>query len=360
MASRVIVHIGTMKSATTYVQDLASVNLQRLAEQGVLWPEADLPFLALADLLGRDEDRPGRAGTWLELVSSFSVHPGAAVFSNELLAPLGAARIKQVVTAFQPATVEVLLTARDLGRVIPSHWQTTLKNGSTTPWTQFAAAVCTEPAPLGNVSRRTDLGSWFWRRHDVPGILARWQRFVPSAQITVVTVPPAGSEPRVITDRFFRALDVSAADLEPPDHENASVGAHSAELLRRLNEAAPDLQRHHYRWGVKEALVRRSLASRAASEPRFGLAQEQHLWVRRRADRMIEEIQASGVRVIGDLDDLKPAEGNPDGVVDPADASDAELLQAAVQGLAGMVNVVGEMQLEQERVLRQAVEPPRR
>lgn len=87
MARRVHLHIGTMKSATTYLQELCSFNAQRLADQGLLWPPGDLPFLALADLVGRDTERPGRQGAWPDLVQSIQQHPGDAVWSNELLAP---------------------------------------------------------------------------------------------------------------------------------------------------------------------------------------------------------------------------------------------------------------------------------
>lgn len=351
MARRVFVHIGTMKSATTYVQALAHDNADRFAAQGVLWPPSDLPFLALAELLGRDEERPGRAGAWAELVRSFGEHPDTAVFSNELLAPVGRVAVQRIVGAFQPAEVQVVITARDLGRVIPSHWQTTLKNGSTTPWTEFAAAVCAEPAQRANVARSVDIGSWFWRRHDVPAIIDRWSRWVPVEQITVVTVPPAVEDARVVGERFADVLDVSVAGFEQPEHDNSSVGAYSAELLRRLNASAPGFQRHDFRWGVKEGLVRRGLAVRADTEPKFGLSAEQHKWVRRRAERMIDEIRSSGVNVIGDLADLQPPSAPPGDAVDPASATDDELLAAALHGLAALVHEVGELEVERDSSL---------
>jgi len=347
MARRVFLHIGTMKSATTWLQGMAFANSDRLAQQGVFWPVADQR--ALADFLGRDEARTGHEGAWPELVGAIQRHPGDAVWSNELLAPLGAGKIKRLVAAMQPAHVEVVVTARDLGRVIPSHWQTTLQNGSTTKWSDFAAAVCTEPAQLTRVPRSEDVGSWFWRRHDIPTVLARWQPFVPAKQMTVVTVPPVGSDPQIVVDRFAMVVGINASGLEQPPHGNSSVGAYSAELLRRLNEVVPDLERHHYRFGVKKVLTRTALMGRAAQEPRFTLTEEHRRWVDERAGRMIDEIQASGVRVVGDLDDLRPApQVSPHGV-DPSSASEADLLEAALQGLGEMAKFVGDQQLELER-----------
>jgi hypothetical protein len=142
--------------------------------------------------------------------------------------------------------------------------------------------------------------------------------------------------------------------LHQPEYDNSTVGAYSAELLRRLNETAPQLEREHLTWGVKEALVRRALSSRAGDEPPFGLTQQQQEWVRRRADRMIAEIRATGARALGDLEDLRPAVGVPAAAVDPSSATDADLVEAALEGLAGMVNVVAQL----KRELQQAVPAP--
>lgn len=249
----------------------------------------------------------------------------------------------------EPGEVEVVVTARDLGRVIPSHWQTTLKNGSTTRWSDFAAAVCAEPAQAGHVRRSEDEGSWFWRRHDVVAILARWQQFVPAERITVVTVPPPGNSAQVVGERFASAIGVDASGFEQPDHGNSSVGAYSAELLRRLNGVSPNLERHHYRWGIKDALARLALAGRAQLEPSFGLTQPQLDWVCARAERMIEQIKASPVRVVGDLADLRPAREARTQAIDPADTSDADLLETALVSLGGMAKIVADLRVEQER-----------
>jgi hypothetical protein len=345
MARRVFVHIGTMKSATTYVQELGARNSSQLRERGVYWVTGERPFLAVGDLLDRHEHRPGSAGAWTDLVREIAQFPGDVVLSNERLAPLGGGRIRRVVAALAPAEINVVVTARDLSRVIPSHWQETLKNGDSTPWSTFAAAVCAEPVGDANVARKKDIGTWFWRRHDVARIVTRWQQHVPRSA-TVVTVPPRGSDPRIVADRFAAAIGVDSTALLQPEYDNSTVGAYSAELLRRLNETAPQLEREHFTWGVKDALVRRALSNRAADEPAFGLTPQQHEWVRLRAERMVAELRATSTCVLGDLDDLRPADGVPTAAVDPSSATDADLVRAALEGLAGMVNVVATLQRE--------------
>ena len=361
MARRVYVHIGTMKSATTYIQALGHTNRARLAEAGILWPATAQPFLAVADLMGKAQARPGRQGAWAKLSRRYAEHSGDAVLSNELIAALSPNRVERLVAALSPAEIHVVLTARDNGRVIPSHWQTTLKNGSKMAWSEFAAAVCSEPSrwrkltrsrrPIegGSLARSKETCNWFWRRHDLPEILAKWQPVVPAERITVVTVPPQGTKPEIVGDRFGSVLGVDTALFEQPDSVNSSVGAHSAELLRRLNASGHDLQRHHYTLGIRKALVGRALGDRAEHEPRFGLTQSQQDWVGQRAGRMIEQIRASSVSVVGDLDDLRPAEKVQPGLADPSMTAEADLLDAALVGLAEMVKEIGDAKLDGQR-----------
>ena len=341
-----------MKSATTYLQGLAEENQGRLAQQRVFWPAGDAPFLALADLQNRDDKRAGREGAWASFVRQIGEFSGDAVFSNELLAPLGPGKLKRLVAAMSPAEVQVVVTARDLGRVIPSHWQTTLKNGGTTSWADFASAVCATPQDCGNVGRSKDIGSWFWRRHDVPAILARWQQCVPIERMTVATVPPPGHDPHLVAARFASVLGVNSSGFEQPEYVNSSVGAHSAELLRRLNIVAGPLERQHYRWGVKEGLAKLALIGRAELEPPYGLSPAHNNWVCARADRMIEELRASSVRIVGDLEDLRPPRDVRPNLVEPDTTSYADLLAVGLTGLTEMVKVVGDERLERSQVRR--------
>src|SRR5262245_64490588 len=57
-------------------------------------------------------------------------------------------------------------------------------------------------------------------------------------------------------------------------------------------------------------------------------------WVTREADRITEGIRAAGCPVVGDLDDLRPRfddSGRP-----PGEVADDELLEAAIDSLAGL------------------------
>jgi hypothetical protein len=197
-----------------------------------------------------------------------------------------------------------------------------------------------------------DVAAGFWRRQDVPAIVANWAEQVSLDRVTVVTVPPSGVAPSVLGERFAAAVGVSATGFEQPPPSNPSVGLASAELLRRVNERTADLEWLEYRWGFKNALARLVLAERAAREKATTLDAAALAWARQRGSRLAEALDASGVRVIGDLSDLIP-DADPASVGEPAaDPSDAELLDAALDGLAGLGAVLAEARIEHEALVR--------
>lgn len=353
MASRMFLHVGTMKSATTYIQRLLEANRDRLLEEGLLWPTADTRYQAVRELLGQRKSR-GRRNAWRTLLREINSHQGDAVFSNELLAAFDVEQIRRLVQAFPPEMeIHVVITARDLVRVIPSHWQSKMKDGRTETWSEFAASVCADPEPRGPAAVETEtLHDWFWRRHDVASIISRWSKSVPMERISLVTVPSTAGDPNAVARRFGTVVGVDLTGLTQPQSLNASLGAHSAELLRRLNEVINAAEVEGRRYGPKVALAP-ALIERAAEEPRFALAPAHHAWVVERAKRMVDEIAKTGARVEGDLDELIPSAEPALEVVDPAAASDGELLQAASHGLIAMVSVVGTMREDFQALLLQ-------
>jgi hypothetical protein len=344
MARRVFLHVGVMKSATSYLQDLCDANRERLLAQGLLWTRSGDNFLATDDLLGTRRERPGLEGAWRRLAEQIEAHPGDALISNELLAPINQRKRTRLVDALRPAETSVIVTARDVARVIPSQWQTGARNRSTVGWRDYVAAIVADD---GN-----EIAAGFRRRQDVPAIVSNWAEQVSLDRVTVVTVPPSGVASSVLGARFATALGVSADGFEQPDASNPSVGLVSAELLRRVNERTEDLAWLEYRWAFKHALARLVLAERAGREPAMTLDAEALAWARERGAQIAEALDASGVRVVGDLADLIPtaepsAAGEP--VVEP---SEAELLDAAVDGLAGLGTVLAEARIEHEALVR--------
>src|SRR4051794_31097998 len=344
MSRRVFLHVGVMKSATSSLQALCDVNRERLLAQGLLWAKSGDNFLATDDLLGTRRARPGLEGAWQRLAAEVEAHGGDALISNELLAPINAQRRRRLVGALAPAEASVVVTARDIARVIPSQWQTGARNRSEVTWQDYTASLVADD---GN-----EVAAGFWRRQDLPAIVAHWSEQVTLDRVTVVTVPPSGGDPSLLGERFAEAVGVSAEGFEQPAASNPSVGFASAELLRRVNERTEALEWLEYRWGVKHALARLVLAERADKERSMALDLETLAWARERGARIAADLDASGVRVVGDLADLVPAEASGGEGESGAALSDTELLDAAVDGLAGLGSVLAEARIEHEALVR--------
>jgi hypothetical protein len=365
MARRIYLHIGVMKSATSYLQSLCEQNRERLAAAGFYWCPEDLRYQAVKDVLGRPRRNPNEAKGWDRVVEDLRRHPGDALLSNELLAGLGGRQARRLVTALPDGELHVVITARDLARIIPSHWQTTIKNGRTWTWREFAAAVCADgraetasavdagdDGEGGTAVEGADTNGWFWRRHDLPSIVARWAQLVPIERITLVTVPADSGDVETVAERFGSVVGLDVAGLEQPDtRRNPTLGAHSAELLRRLNAsmAATELDDPDHRF---ERALGGALAEHANLEPKFGLTQEQQDWVRQRAAVMVEQVGLLGLDVVGDLNDLIPAATPRAHAVDPEDTTDPELLAAAARGLVGLAPVFNDLRTERNELRR--------
>lgn len=326
MAERVVLHVGAMKSGTSYVQRLLVTNKETLAGRGVLFPGSSwrTQVRAVADVLERKRvvAQPPE-GAWQSLVDELAAWEGTGIVSMEFLGPAGPAKIERVVSSFPPGTVHVIVTARDLARNVPAMWQETLKNGRHRSFDDYVDAI-------RDSERGPGLG--FWREQGLVRMCRRWMNAVGAAQVTLVTLPGPGSPPEALWQRFAAAAGVEPAGMEQPPPANESLGAVSAEVLRQLNVLLDGMDYGDYAPLVKHQLAQRILGPRRREEPAVGFDPPD--WLLDRARRMVSSLRELGVRVEGDLDDLTPV---PVRGVDPRTVDDGERADAAIAALAGLV-----------------------
>ncbi|MEO5852559.1 MAG: hypothetical protein ABIQ15_08605 [Nocardioides sp.] len=332
MAERVVLHVGCMKSGTSFLQRTLAENRDALAAQGFTFPGEGWPqqVLAVIDVRGhrRDGEVPLDAvGAWDRLRAQVAAWPGTAIVSMEFLATTPAARIEQIVADLAPARVEAVLTVRDLGRSVPSMWQEGVKNGDTWQWDDFVAAVRDGDPRRPGPARR------FWRHQAATPIARRWSRGVGADRFALVTVPPAGSDPALLWRRFCSVVGLDPEPFTLPGPGNESLGAASAQLMRALNERLDGtLTTPDYNAWVKR-LAKQVLAPRRSVEPAIGYADP---WVAERAEGMITGLTSLGVRVVGDLAELRPV---PVVGVAPPDVPVEDELDAAVAAIAHVLGV---------------------
>ena len=199
MADRVVLHVGLMKSGTTFVQGRLEANRSALADRGVLFPGPTWArqTRAVQDLIG---SRHGQAGDWDDPVREVAAWPGTAVVSMEYLGPIAPARIERIVADLAGTRVEAVVTVRDLGRAVPAMWQETLKNRRTWSWTDYLAAL---------EDGEAEAGRKFWRQQDAARVVGRWVDGLGPDAVSVVTVPPSGSPGDLLWDRFLDAAGLA-------------------------------------------------------------------------------------------------------------------------------------------------------
>jgi hypothetical protein len=328
LAQRVVLHVGAMKSGTSYLQSLMTTNRELLATRALLFPGRVWrdQVSGVAEVLQRERVAiPPEHGAWQALVDEIAAWHGTGLISMEFLGPVGLQKIERVVSSFPAGSVEAVVTARDLNRSIPAMWQESLKNGRSFTFDEYVAGIREHEGP----------GNAFWREQTIAAMCRRWSDVVGLDRVTLVTVPPPGAAHAELWHRFSTAIGIEGGDVESPPKGNESLGAASAEVLRRLNDRVDDLAYPEYAPVVKHRLAKDVLAVRRELEPALGL--EVPEWLPELSTRMIERLRDLGVRVVGDLSDLNPVPVpgvHPDSV--PSDVR----LDAAVAGLEGLVRAL--------------------
>ena len=333
MSPTVYLHIGAPKTGTTYLQDRLSRNASSLAGHDIHFPSrsplvspALFHFRGALDLLGQDwGGAPGHAdGSWDALVKRVRRKSGTVVISHEILSPAGPEHVARAMEDLGP-DVHVVYTARDLGRQVPAAWQESIKQGRR--W-RYAAFV-----------RRMERGkTWFSRAFDLPSVLGTWGAHVPPEHVHLVTLPqPESSRPGDdLWQRFCRVVGIDPA--WAPDEStrvNQSLGVTEAAVLRRLNKK---LDRMARRETAYDGLVRSMLAEDVlarGSTTRITLPPAAYDWVDATTSTWLEWIQQSGIDVVGDVEDLRPA--LPDTKWrDPDQVSARKRSRVALNALAAM------------------------
>jgi hypothetical protein len=280
-----------------------------------------------------DDPAGSWTGEWDILAGQARRAGRTALISHELLAGATSEQTTRAIRSLQPAEVHIVVTVRDLASLLPAEWQETVKHRNQRPWDRWLAAIVDQPAPNGARA------SWFWKAHDTVDVLRRWSLLVPPERVHVVTVPPSGSSPDLLWQRFASVLGLDAGRFDTSAaRPNASLGLPEVEMLRRLNRTlASQIPSWFYAGRVKETLAHVVLAQRTASG-RLRLPEERHAWAHERADALIAELLSSGYDIVGDLNDLRPQPTREPGL-DPKDVSDAQVLDAALSGLAALLRI---------------------
>lgn len=322
MAERVVLHIGLMKSGTSFVQRRLFGNQERLAERGIHVPGRwRLQVLAASDVLGRDKpkDAPGH---WQWFLDEVAGHPGTVVLSMEFLAGADEEQVRRIAGDLAGTQVDIVVTLRDLGRNVPAMWQERVKNGGGIAWNDYLKSLKGSKSWAAGV---------FWRQQAFADIVERWAGVFGTDHVHVVTVPPPGAPSDLLWERFCEAASIDGAELIDTPTANTSLNASAARVLVELNRTVPDeTDKRPFHRRVKFGLAKDAL-TRIPGDP---IGFEAPRWMKKLTDDHIKRVEASGVRIVGDMDEMacRDVKG-----IDPGSLSDAEVAEAAVLTLRQLV-----------------------
>lgn len=337
MSRRILLHVGSPKTGTTFLQQVLWSQRDLAREQGLLLPSDSfsdhyLASLDVRDLAHRPEHPPRAVGMWQRMAAEAVSWPGDVLISHELLAAATGEQCKRAIDALgDTAEVHVVVTARDLVRQIPAEWQEHLKHRAVKPFSRFVADIRSD---------RTG-SSWFWMVQDYADVVSRWGASLPMSQVHVVTVPQPGADPTLLWTRFatLLGLDPNAFELTG-SRSNPSLHLEQAELLRRVNAALGDKLPipGPYPAMVKNVFAHRVLAKREGRS--LSMRGDDRAFAVQRSHELVASLAGSGCDVVGDLQELIPAESAAlsEHAEEEAPPSDKVLLEESVAALVGLLD----------------------
>ena len=341
-------HIGAMKTGTTYLQRLLEASSDDLQAQGVLFPGRTWndQHLGVREILFDSDDPEVIAkteGRWGALVREVHDHPGrASVISMEYLSYVEEERARTVLDSFDGFEVHVILGIRDAERGLPAQWHTAVTNGSRLTLQKLVRGARYvrhgKHSPTGRGSHL------FQRTQGIPRMLETWTPLVGPDRMHVLTVPAGGSDPAVLWDRFADIIDVQPGQASlPTSVANPSLGHCSTELVRRINVALGPVPPVDYWQVVRDRFAYGPLRARSDQEqpirlhrPGVRLAREWNGVVR-------DAVTDLGVQVSGTLEDLPVGPVDPDLPTRLYSPTPEDLLAAAGTAYDGLLDLRAEL-----------------
>ena len=190
-AHEMLLHVGVHKTGTTAIQAALADARAQLAEHGVTYPGRKQAqhgaALAVIERTWGWKERGGRPpdlARFDTLVKASRAARGRVIASSEFFCEASADQAAFVAENLGKDRLHVVITLRNLGRLLPSSWQQYLKYG----------LVATYGKWLTNIFQDTGkMTPSFWRRNDHASVVGRWVRCWPADPASIGAAPWGGA-----------------------------------------------------------------------------------------------------------------------------------------------------------------------
>ena len=296
MSERVLLHVGTPKTGTSYLQDVLFRNRVKLITQGITYPAErfDAHFLAALDLMKMPWGglQAEAIGAWDELADAVRKAPGTSIISHEILATASRSQVKRALDVAG-------LRHRDRGPRDPLGARPGpadpggVAGERQAPGRPLATGTSSRGSRTRSGAAGSAAGSGASRRSRTSSTAGATT--CRPEHVHLVTVPPPGA-PDLLWKRFSTAFGLDGLDLDlEAERVNPSLGVPEIALIRRINRRAPTrscTRPTTGRWSASCSRTRRCRSARTS--PRLALPPDVHPWVQELSQSWVEEIRAAG------------------------------------------------------------------
>lgn len=306
-SKRIFLHIGVPKTGTTALQAALANSRKDLEKQNVTYPSQwrNAHHRAAWAITERTWGWKGRGGTttpmkhWDELISEAKASK-KVILSSEFFCEANQKQASKMVEDLGKSNLEVVITLRPFGKLLPSAWQQYLKYGVKLTYDEWLQAILNEPRDKAPTPT-------FWMRHDHPVVIKRWLDLVGKENLSLVVVDDSNHD--FIYQAFERILSLEDGTLQKRKEKisNRSMTLAEAEFLRQINLRQPESST----WDKYESFVRRSMMHEILNTPIAEPNPEKvttPVWAAEKANQIarqyFDEISKMDLKVIGELAQL--------------------------------------------------------
>jgi len=323
-----LVHIGAHKTGTSSLQGAFHDQREALAALGVRYPGRDvnhaLAFRALFGWASAETQTLGQHRLGDLRAALAQTGDDRALLSSEELTWATLEEARGVRDLVGPRS-HVVLTLRDMGGFLPSMWQQAVRNGEPLGFDEWLAQRLRRPERV-----RT------FHREDGTFLTHRWAQVFGADAVTVVVLQR--SAPARLFTVFEQLLALPAGTLAVSER-NRGMTLPESEVVRQLNTRTRGMRIPAAR---RRSLVYAGPVTRMlhdwqppAGTPRPTVPQRHVEGVAALGRLVADEVRASGVRVVGSLDELARVPAAPpasNDVVDvPMDVAGIALVGAVLR-----------------------------
>lgn len=226
-----VLHVGPMKTSTTYVQNILHCNREYLRGAGWVYPgKGNNQQYAIYGICGSDIPwvKPAIQAKALQqghqLIREIEDAKDSVIVSAEALASLSCSGIERLMRMIPPPDT-VVFTHRPLEKLIPSAWQQNLKGGGTDTLSEYSNRILSQiTLAKGNLYMGYALGD----------AIERWKSVVRS-RIVLMKVPTEKVDASKTWPLFQKATGIPELKTSNVKEANSSLSMEAANLLRDFN-----------------------------------------------------------------------------------------------------------------------------